>query len=216
MWPGADVNFSHIGAPRGGLPTYGLPYNRGVAPAARVAWVLEQLARPVETQPRLATLYLEAIDDAGHRSGPDSLEVRAAVQEADRALVALLAGLEGLRAESRRRLHVVVVGDHGMVGTCSERVRLGSPCATSAARGGLTQRARCAAPRRTRCCCSPSSARTRSSPRQPGRRAWASRPSSASGPSLAARRRCSYTRAALSFRRTPLCFMRGTPADDSR
>jgi predicted AlkP superfamily pyrophosphatase or phosphodiesterase len=121
MWPGADVNLSGIGAPGDGLPSYALPYTPSIDKTQRVSWVLEQLARSVETQPRFLTLYMEDMDDAGHRHGPDSPEVAAAILDVDGALQALFDGLEKLRLETRRRVNIVVVGDHGMVGTNSDR-----------------------------------------------------------------------------------------------
>ena len=124
MWPGSDVNMSSAGAPGDGLPTYGLGYTRSIDKMGRVAFLLEQLARPVETQPRFLTLYLEDMDDAGHMYGPDSPEVALSILEVDKALTALVDGLDTLRPETRERINLVVVGDHGMVDTSSDRVLL--------------------------------------------------------------------------------------------
>lgn len=121
MWPGADVNMSVAGAPGDGLPSYGLVYSRNIDKFARVSWVLEHLARPVEIQPRFLTLYMEDMDDAGHQHGPDSSEVATAILDVDKALQMLLDGIEKLRKETRQRVNIVVVGDHGMVGTNSDR-----------------------------------------------------------------------------------------------
>jgi predicted AlkP superfamily pyrophosphatase or phosphodiesterase len=128
MWPGADVNMSSVGAPRDGLPSNYLPYTRGIDKTRRVSWVLEQLAKPVETQPRFLTLYMEDMDDAGHQHSPDSPEVAKAILDVDVALQALLDGIQTLRAETRRRVNIVVVGDHGMVGTTSDRYAAETIC----------------------------------------------------------------------------------------
>jgi predicted AlkP superfamily pyrophosphatase or phosphodiesterase len=122
MWPGADVNMSSAGAPGGGLPSYALAYTRSIDKIGRISWLLEQLARPREAQPRFLTLYMEDLDDAGHQHGPDSPDVAAAILDVDTGLQALLDGLKTLREETQRRLNIVVVGDHGMVGTSSDRV----------------------------------------------------------------------------------------------
>ena len=85
FWPGAEVNFSQplggplpAGPPNYGLPSYRRPYDRGVDKLERVAGLLALLQRPVEQQPRLLTLYMEDVDDAGHawgpvRAGPETL-----------------------------------------------------------------------------------------------------------------------------------------------
>lgn len=121
MWPGADVNMSSAGAPGSGFPSYSLAYTRSIDNLGRVLWLLEQLARPPEAQPRFLTLYMEDLDDAGHQHGPDSPEVAAALLDVDTGLQALLDGVNTLREETRRRLNIVVVGDHGMVGTSTDR-----------------------------------------------------------------------------------------------
>ena len=124
MWPGADVDMSGVGAPNGGLPTYGLSYTRDIDKYGRVEFLLEQLRRPVESQPRLLTLYMEDMDDAGHGFGPDSPELSLAMLEVDRGFEALVEGLKTLTAATQARINFVIVGDHGMVGTNSDRVLL--------------------------------------------------------------------------------------------
>ena len=119
MWPGADVNFSSIGAPGDGLPSAVLPYSREVGKMDRVDFVLAQLR--AADPPRLLSLYMEDVDDEGHRHGPDSPEMQAAIRAVDGGLARLLEGIATLPPETRGRVHVIVVGDHGMVGTNSER-----------------------------------------------------------------------------------------------
>jgi predicted AlkP superfamily pyrophosphatase or phosphodiesterase len=65
-------------------------------------------------------LYFEQIDHAGHRNGPDSPEVSAALIEIDTALARLVAGLRERGLFDRANL--VIVSDHGLAATSRERV----------------------------------------------------------------------------------------------
>jgi len=78
----------------------------------RVEMVLEWLSEPETSRPRLATLYFEHPDSAGHHHGPHSPEVRAAMREVDAAIGTLVDELQ-----TRRLLdlvNIVIVSDHGM------------------------------------------------------------------------------------------------------
>ena len=93
-------------------PTTWKPYDNDVTYEARVDSALAWLARPDATRPHLVTLYFSAVDSQGHRHGPDSPEVAAAVARVDTALGRLLDGLEGL--DGRDDVNLVLVSDHGM------------------------------------------------------------------------------------------------------
>lgn len=93
-------------------PSYWRPYDGDVPNRDRVAQVLEWLAYPEAHRPHVVTLYFSMTDDAGHRFGPGSPEVAAAVAEAD----ALMAELwEGIRALPHGdQVSLIVTSDHGM------------------------------------------------------------------------------------------------------
>ncbi len=114
VWPGDEVeNHGH-------RPSLMRPYERGLSSAQRVDTLLEWLARPAATRPRLGLVYLEVVDNAGHRFGPDAPEMAAAVQEADDAVARLVAGLDHLGL--RDATDLVVVSDHGLSPTSTDRV----------------------------------------------------------------------------------------------
>src|SRR3546814_10558660 len=69
FWPGSEVA---IGEQR---PPDWLRYDRHVGYVQRVNTILDWMRRPADIRPAFATLYFEAVDDAGHRFGPDSAEV---------------------------------------------------------------------------------------------------------------------------------------------
>lgn len=64
FWPGSEA------AVGGVRPQRWTAFDKDMAMAARVDTVLAWLAEPPATRPRLATLYFEHVDSAGHDHGP--------------------------------------------------------------------------------------------------------------------------------------------------
>lgn len=112
FWPGSEVE---IQAAR---PADWLRYDRHVGYGQRIETILDWMRRPAAIRPAFATLYFEAVDDAGHRFGPDSAEVNAAIADVDGRIGALVAGLAELGQPAR----VLIVSDHGMRATDESRV----------------------------------------------------------------------------------------------
>ena len=107
FWPGSEA------------PIHGLRPNRWrlfdakIDENARVDEVLGWLGEPAAgTRPHVATLYFDALDHEGHDHGPDSAEVRVALQRIDAAIGRLL---DGLAARGQlEQVNLIVVSDHGM------------------------------------------------------------------------------------------------------
>lgn len=89
-------------------------FDATVPDRARVNQVLDWLAEPAATRPRLVTLYFEGVDDAGHGYGPGSAETRKAIRHADAQIGTLLNGIDSLPHAGE--ITVVVVSDHGQSG----------------------------------------------------------------------------------------------------
>ncbi|WP_235974207.1 ectonucleotide pyrophosphatase/phosphodiesterase [Luteimonas deserti] len=105
-WPGSEA------AVRGLRPTRWLPYDEGRPIDTRVATMLEWLDEPSATRPRLATLYFEHPDKAGHDYGPNSPQYRQALRDVDAALGRLM---DGIRSRGLLdRVNLLVLSDHGM------------------------------------------------------------------------------------------------------
>ncbi len=110
FWPGSEAEIGGI------RPTWWLPYDGDMPYLDRVETALGWL----DDGAGLVTLYVEAVDDAGHRYGPDAPEVDRAIARVDAALGALL---DGLRQRGRlESTDVVVVSDHGMTPVSRDRV----------------------------------------------------------------------------------------------
>ena len=112
FWPGSEAE---IGGVR---PRRWLRYDGDLGYDARVDTALAWLAAPDPVD--LVTLYFEAVDDAGHRHGPDTPEVAEAIARVDAALARLVAGLRQRGALEATDL--VVVSDHGMTAVSPDRV----------------------------------------------------------------------------------------------
>jgi predicted AlkP superfamily pyrophosphatase or phosphodiesterase len=114
FWPGSEAAIDGV------RPAHWRHFDGHVTARQRVDQVLAWLDLPAVGRPALVTLYLDAVDHAGHAHGPDSGEVDAALRKVDAALARLVSGLRhrGLYARS----NLVIVSDHGMAATGPDRV----------------------------------------------------------------------------------------------
>ncbi len=104
FWPGTDAGVN------GRYPSYFKRYDPRASHAERVEQVLEWFKLGEKERPGLAIVYFSDVDSMGHRHGPDSAEVRAAVKQVDAAVGEIVRGVRALRAD----VNIVVVSDHGM------------------------------------------------------------------------------------------------------
>jgi len=104
FWPGSEV------AIHGVRPNEVVPFDKNMSDDVRVDRLLSWYDDGA--RPRFSTLYFNAVDSAGHRYGPDSAEVNAALEDVDEGVGRLLAGLRARHIPA----DVIVVADHGMAG----------------------------------------------------------------------------------------------------
>lgn len=116
FWPGSEAPIHGV------RPEQWIPFQQSVSSAARVDMLLGWLTLPADERPQFLTLYFDIVDSAGHRAGPESPEVNAALTEVDTALGRLREGLatRGLTD----RVNIVVVADHGMAAVSDARVNV--------------------------------------------------------------------------------------------
>lgn len=112
FWVGSEAEL------KGVRPTYWQHFDYSVPFTRRLEELLGWLRRPAAERPAVIAFYLEEANGAGHRYGPDSTELAAAVKLLDGHLAALT---ERLREENLEA-NLLVVSDHGMTPTSRERV----------------------------------------------------------------------------------------------
>jgi predicted AlkP superfamily pyrophosphatase or phosphodiesterase len=106
FWPGSEADI------HGHHPDYWKPFDDSVNADQRVDQVLAWLDLPPTQRPGFLTLYFDAVDHAGHRHGPDSAQVDAALRHVDAAMARLVAGLK--QRHLLDRINIIVLADHGM------------------------------------------------------------------------------------------------------
>jgi len=114
FWPGSEAAIGGI------RPSYWKTYQESMAGNDRVDQALRWMDLPRGRRPSLVTLYFEDVDSDGHAHGPESPEVRRAIERVDGYLGRLLRGLASRGLASHA--NVVVVSDHGMAATVEGRV----------------------------------------------------------------------------------------------
>ena len=115
-WPGSEA------AIEGVMPTYAEAYDdkHKTAFDYRVNKLLSWLDLPVSERPTFLTLYFENVDSDGHDYGPDSPQVKEAIEKVDHNIGLLLAGLKSRGIEDR--VNIIVVSDHGMAACSRQRL----------------------------------------------------------------------------------------------
>lgn len=112
FWPGSEVPYGNQ------RPSDWLRFDQNITNVQRVNTLIDWLRRPAATRPQFATLYFDTVDTQGHRFGPDSAEVNAALAEVDARIGELVDAAAALRVP----LNLVIVADHGMRATDESRV----------------------------------------------------------------------------------------------
>lgn len=125
FWPGSNIAWGGAKAKLwpytlsgGTRPSDWAQYNQQISGVQRVNGIVDLLRRPANIRPRFLTLYFDAVDTAGHESGPDGAETTKAVGEVDGQIGMLIDGLKALGQPA----NLVIVSDHGMAAKSSERV----------------------------------------------------------------------------------------------
>ncbi|CAA0842082.1 Alkaline-phosphatase-like family protein [Striga hermonthica] len=116
FWPGAEVKRASWDCPE----EYCMFYNSSVPFETRVDSVLSYFDLPDDEIPSFMTLYFEDPDRQGHHVGPDDPRITEAVARVDAMLGRLITGLEDKGVFED--VNVILVGDHGMVGTCDQKL----------------------------------------------------------------------------------------------
>ncbi|XP_050381984.1 uncharacterized protein LOC126798930 [Argentina anserina] len=116
FWPGAEVKKGAWTCPE----KFCQQYNSSVPFEERVDTTLGFFDLPSSEIPYFMTLYFEDPDHQGHQVGPDDPEITDAVGNIDRMMGRLIEGLE--KRGVFEDVTIIMVGDHGMVGTCDKKL----------------------------------------------------------------------------------------------
>jgi predicted AlkP superfamily pyrophosphatase or phosphodiesterase len=127
FWPGSNVPIGATKADKwpyeitgGTRPEDWAQFNQALTGEQRVNGLLDWLRRPAAIRPRFLTLYFDTVDSAGHSYGPMDARTTQAAADVDKRIGELVAGLETLGQPA----NLVIVADHGMAATSSDRVVL--------------------------------------------------------------------------------------------
>jgi hypothetical protein len=107
FWVGSETDWRGVGA-----RYRKAPFDTKVGEEAKVVQILAWLDLPEAERPGLVMSWWHGADHAGHEHGPDAPQTRAALRAQDRALGALLAGLDARKAWGETTL--LIASDHGM------------------------------------------------------------------------------------------------------
>jgi predicted AlkP superfamily pyrophosphatase or phosphodiesterase len=112
FWVGSEV-------PVGGVrPTFWQRFDYSAPFERRLDDLLGWLTLPEAERPAVVTFYLEETNSAGHRFGPESAELAAAIKLLDGRIATMLARLRAAHIEP----NLVITSDHGMTATSVDRV----------------------------------------------------------------------------------------------
>ncbi|CAN4084984.1 unnamed protein product [Withania somnifera] len=116
FWPGSEVNKGGWTCPQ----SLCQKYNGSVPFEERVDTVLNYFDLPNDEIPSFMTLYFEDPDHQGHKVGPDDPQITVAIARVDGMIGKLIKGLEDRGVFED--VNIIMVGDHGMVGTCDKKL----------------------------------------------------------------------------------------------
>lgn len=127
FWPGSNVPIGATKATKwpyeitgGTRPEDWAQFNQALTGEQRVNGLLDWLRRPAAIRPKFLTLYFDTVDSAGHSYGPADARTTEAVADVDKRIGELVAGLAALGQPA----NLVIVADHGMAATSSDRTVL--------------------------------------------------------------------------------------------
>ncbi|KAG1143819.1 hypothetical protein G6F37_006630 [Rhizopus arrhizus] len=104
MWPGCNTHHD--------TPDYIIPFNNSMEMKEKMQATIDWLDLPYDKRPQMISVYIQQVDQEGHRGGPDSPKMNGYIQEVDNAIGFLTSELAKRSLDTHA--HIVVVSDHGM------------------------------------------------------------------------------------------------------
>ena len=112
FWVGSEAEISGV------RPTFWQTFDYKIPFEQRLEELVRWLKLPPAERPAIVAFYLEETNSAGHRYGPRSAEVAAAIKLLDERITTMLGRLRAEKIEP----NLVIVSDHGMTATSADRV----------------------------------------------------------------------------------------------
>lgn len=103
-WVGSESHIENID------PTCYAPYDYSITTQQKIDTTIKWLQLSLNKRPHLINIYTSIVDSAGHKSGPDSDDVKNAIEEVDTAV----GNLWDFINQSNLPINFVIVSDHGM------------------------------------------------------------------------------------------------------
>lgn len=113
FWPGSEMNIEYR------RPNYFEKYEHNRDYIERINGVINWLKLPYDKRPKFITLYYDLTDSEGHRYGPNSPQVNAAIARLDSLIGVLFKKLDEIKL--RDSVNVIIVSDHGMTEISKDR-----------------------------------------------------------------------------------------------
>jgi predicted AlkP superfamily pyrophosphatase or phosphodiesterase len=112
FWVGSEAEIAGV------RPTFWQKFDYSIPFEKRLDELIGWLTLPLHERPAVVAFYLEEINGAGHRYGPNSAQVAAAIKLTCDRVATLLARVRTKDIEP----NLLIVSDHGMAATSAERV----------------------------------------------------------------------------------------------
>jgi predicted AlkP superfamily pyrophosphatase or phosphodiesterase len=112
FWVGSEAEVAGV------RPTFWQHYDYSIPFEKRLDELVRWLTLPPAERPAMVAFYFEETNAAGHRHGPNSPQVAAAIKLLDERITTMLARLRAEKIEP----NLLIVSDHGMTSTSAERV----------------------------------------------------------------------------------------------
>jgi len=106
FWPESEA----IG--QGSLPSFNIPYNRTDSEKAHFDKIINWLKLPEAQAPQFIMSYFSSVDDAGHKYGANSVQLKHAVADIDKLFGDFISRLQ---KEISTKVNVILLSDHGMM-----------------------------------------------------------------------------------------------------
>ena len=114
FWPGSDAKIMGVN------PSEYHVYDGSVSHDNRIDQIINWIKMDIDKRPDIITLYFSYVDSQGHKHGPESDEIKEAIQEMDRVVGNLTSRLSEIGV--LENCNIIMTSDHGMAQLSPDKV----------------------------------------------------------------------------------------------